>query len=108
MATSAQINSVRRQTGVDATVWPDTELSALIDGSTSINKAIATVWRSIAAANSTLVDVSESGSSRSMSQISKNALSMAAEFEKLDGTAGTDPDTGAVIARTRTRSAVRS
>lgn len=38
------------------------------------------IWHEIAASAATLVDTSESGSSRSLSQAHKNALTMAASF----------------------------
>ena len=42
-------------------------------------------WESVASRSATLVDVSEAGSSRSLSQIRKNALDMAEYWRKRSG-----------------------
>jgi hypothetical protein len=64
--------------------WDDETLAAIIDESTTMNGAASVVWTRKAAASSTLVDVSESGSSRKLSDIHKNALAMAKYFGGLD------------------------
>ena len=55
----------------------DDQLGAILDAEGSIEGAAAAVWESKAASSATLVNVSESGSSRSLSDVHKNALAMA-------------------------------
>lgn len=110
MATSAQITTLRKMTGVSTAEWSDVDLNALIDSqvNTSVNLAAAQIWRTIAASSAALVDVEESGSKRSMSQTYKNALAMAAEFEKLAVAEGaSDPD-GITTTATRVRRITRT
>jgi len=56
--------------------WTDVKLQAMVDADTSLNRILMTYWSSRAAATSKLVNVSESGSSRSLADIHKNALDM--------------------------------
>lgn len=104
MASVELVAELRRKAGVvgDA-AFNDDDLSALIDSLGSVNMAAAEVWSQKAASSAALVDVSESGSSRSMSQAYKNALAMATHFRGLDAV-----DTSVEVARhARTRAIVR-
>lgn len=79
MATNDELAKLRRMTDTppnDAT-YTDAVLAEIIDGSSSIESAAAQVWTEKAAAASGAVDMSESGSSRSLSQLQRNALAMA-------------------------------
>lgn len=58
----------------------DTALSLVIDEEGSVNAAAARLWRGYAASLSGLVDVSESGSTRKMGSLYKNAMEVAASF----------------------------
>lgn len=104
MATSDEIALLRAAIGEpdDSNGWTDEKLGDLIDSLTTVNAAALNVWQSKAASFSSLVDVSESGSSRSMSQLFKNAQAMATYYGGLgDGTE--DPTTvdAPVISRIR-------
>lgn len=67
----------------DSNGWTDARLTALIDansdsfGIPDLRAAAADVWTSKAADSAVLVDVSENGSSRKLSDVHKNALAMA-------------------------------
>lgn len=82
--------------------WTDEKIEALgpgalnPDGTYDLRLYAASVWEAKAAAAVSLVDVSESGSSRSMGQIHGHALKMA---ERYRAPAGTGEDTS----RGRTR-----
>lgn len=81
MATGQEVISLRRMVDEPTTAtYSDAALSAIIDASSTLNAAAAQVWQEKAAAASTLVNVSESGSSRSMQQVHQNALSMARHY----------------------------
>jgi hypothetical protein len=64
----------------DETTYSDAALSGILDSASSVNAAAATIWTQKAAAAATLVNVSESGSSRSLGDIQRNALAMAKVF----------------------------
>ena len=80
MADSAHIAQLRLLVGPG--VLTDPEIGQIIDTQNSdepnLTLALAQVWEAIAGRYSGLVNVSESGSSRSMSDLHKNALAMAA------------------------------
>lgn len=98
MATTEEIKEVRDLTD-GAELFTDEQLGALIDSGLSVNAVAYRVWQSAAASYSKLVNVSESGSSRSMGDLYKNALAMAKSFKDADQPAGTHVK--------RTRRAVR-
>lgn len=85
----------------DTNGWTDEKLGLVIDGASSINDAARSVWVSKASTYVTLVDVSESGSSRKLSDLHKNALAMAKYYSDLDGEGAPDPDEGPIVARIR-------
>jgi hypothetical protein len=72
------------------------------DGSVNFNKSAASVWGSKAAEYAGLVNVSESGSSRSLGDLHKNALAMQKSFESKDAAAIVE-----ITRRSRTRAIVR-
>lgn len=77
MATSTQIADVRRMADEPGTeTYSDSAISALVDGSASLEAAAASIWQVKAGQYASLVDTSESGSSRKMSQLHSNALKM--------------------------------
>lgn len=87
MASVEEVASLRRMVAEPTdTTYTDEALSALIDTEESVEGAAGVVWREKAASAATLVNVSESGSSRSLSDIHKNALAMAKFYEALDVT----------------------
>lgn len=96
------------KTLIGDTTLTDEQLKILMDqslnedGSVNFNKSAATVWGSKAAEFASLVNVSESGSSRSLGDLYKNALAMQKSFEAKDAAAIV-----AVSRRSRTRAIVR-
>ena len=75
----------------DKEPYTDAALSARLDAAASTQGLAADIWREKAAAFAALVNVSESGSSRSLGDLQKNALTMADMFTKVDPSA---PGTG--------------
>jgi hypothetical protein len=69
--------------------YTDEYLSALIDEQGSVELAAVTIWRIKAAQTAGFVDVTESGSSRKLSQLTDQALKMA-------GALSTNEDGGVV------------
>lgn len=89
MATEEQVASVRRMADEPGTdTYTDSALSALVDSTGSAEAAAARVWQEKAGRFASLVNTSESGSSRSMSQLHTNALNMAAYWTKQATTGG--------------------
>jgi phage portal protein BeeE len=86
MATQDDVDALHRAANIPAndTEYPDTFLAILIDQQGSVSAAAAAVWRYKAAAMATMVDTTESGSSRKLSDLHKNALEMAAGFDRVD------------------------
>jgi hypothetical protein len=82
MATPEDVQRLRRLTGLDPddTTYTGDLLSTYIDNLGSVEHAARALWGEIAAASATLVDVTESGSSRRLSQIADNALKMRGAF----------------------------
>ena len=79
MATPEDIAIVKSQIleESDSYGFDDAAISAMLDAGLSTTKTILAVWSGISAKTSSMVDVSESGSSRSLSQIHTNAQAMA-------------------------------
>jgi hypothetical protein len=107
MATPAQVDQLRRMTNYKATdPYDDTQLSALIDEMGSLNRVAERMWNEKAAEAAELVNVSESGSSRSLGDAHKNALAMARYYKALADEV--DVETPVDTTRfARTRAAVR-
>lgn len=84
MATEEQVQAVRRMAGEPTTeTYTDEAISALFDGKGSAESAAAVIWQEKAGKYAALVNTSESGSSRSMSQLHTNALNMAKYYAAL-------------------------
>jgi hypothetical protein len=91
----------------DAETWSDEVLVEIltlytVDGVTNISRAAAEVWTRKAAHLSGMVNVTESGSSRSLSQLYDHALSMA-KYHAAGGPTILAPE----VLVTRTRRIVR-
>jgi hypothetical protein len=100
MATASELENLRRLTdGADG--YTDEALSLMLSNGMTENQIAYRIWNEIAASSASLVDTSESGSSRKLSDLHKNALTMAATFK--DGEAAV---LNATI-KVRTRKAVR-
>lgn len=62
---------------IGETPWDRERVTALLDQGSSVNQLMSRFWNAKAAASATMVDISESGSSRSLSTIHENAVRMA-------------------------------
>ncbi len=104
MATVEQIAALRRMTDEpDSDVYSDLDFQSIIDqAEEDMDLAAADIWRQKAARFSTLTDVSESGSSRKMSQLHGAALTQAKFYEDR-----ANPAPVAEVQRSRVRSATR-
>lgn len=90
MATADEIAELRRMIGEldNVSPWDDTAVAALIDGSSSMNGAAMKGWEQKAATYASMVDTSESGSTRRLSQLQEQALRMVTYYRGLI----TEPD----------------
>lgn len=91
MASEAQILELRIMIAQpeNAEPWTDAKLGALIDAKNGdLNAAAYSVWEGKAAQVAHLVDISEGGSSRKMSDMYKNFLAIRDTFAPEDGTSG--------------------
>lgn len=79
MATFKQIEDLRRAIAEPTNAEPYTDefLNDTIDEKGSVNHAAAYLWDMKASAAAGMVDVSESGSSRKLGDLYKNAVAMA-------------------------------
>lgn len=79
MASEADVARLRRMTDLaeDDAVYTDSVLGGMIDD-LGFESAAASVWREKAAGYAGLVDTSESGSTRRLSQLHAQALAMGA------------------------------
>jgi Cdc6-like AAA superfamily ATPase len=84
MATADELAALRRAINEFDNLDPYTDdyLKSLIDV-LGVDLAASTVWTEKAAQYASLVNVSESGSSRSLSDLHKNALAMAERFSSV-------------------------
>lgn len=100
MATPDQLDTVRQNTDEPTEeTFSDVLLSALIDAE-GVDGASATVWERKAGAAAKLVNTSEGGASRSLSDISKAATGMAQMYRSKVAAAATQgghPRTRAII-----------
>lgn len=81
MATADELAALRRAVDepTNADPYSDTYLNFMIDA-LGVDPAASVIWTNKAAQYASLVNVSESGSSRSLSDLHKNALAMAERF----------------------------
>lgn len=79
MADQDEIDEVRSMLGPNAAAegWDDDKIGAMLDNGDSPAQIAQQYWESQMASTATLVDVSESGSARKMSQVSQNAANLA-------------------------------
>lgn len=82
MATAAEISVVRLGTNEpeDTNGFTDDVISTLIDEGDT-DSATASIWRRKAAKYAELVDTTEAGASHKFSDLHKNALAMAAQYD---------------------------
>lgn len=95
MATPEELAQLKLMVGPE--LLTDAEFELIIDLNENLTAAAAQVWEIRAGRYHGLVDITESGSSRKMSDLHKNALAMAANYraqiiavvEAIPGTTGT-------------------
>jgi hypothetical protein len=81
VATTEEVAELRRMIAEPSeTTYTDLALSALIDAS-NLYQAAVSIWSQKASAYAGLVDITESGSSRKLSDLQKNALAMASFYK---------------------------
>lgn len=100
MATVDEIARMRRLVG--ETQLTDAQLGAIIDSAANFDMAVAEVWESLAAEYSTITNLSEAGSSRSLGDLFKNAQAMAQYYRGIGSV-----ETTVSTAYSRTRAIVR-
>lgn len=83
MAEQTDIARIRALTDGDDT-YTDEQLAAMLDGGMTVREIAHDIWETKAAKYAGLVNTSESGSSRNLGDLYKNALAMAARFEPLE------------------------
>lgn len=105
MATAEEIAAFRLliDESDDVAPYDDLALSARLDAATSEQALAKQIWLEKAASYAGMVNTSESGSSRSLSDLHKNALAMAKGFGEDDPTAPGAPGVSGVRMRKLTR-----
>lgn len=83
----------------DKLPYTDAVLSDRLDAAASPYALAAEIWREKAATYASLVNVSESGSSRNLSDLHKNALAMATELSGSDPSAAASSTRGVRMSR---------
>jgi len=103
-----QIMAVQALLGPDAELggWTEVEINAALDAGRSANYIAARWWAQRAADTAHLIDISESGTSRQLSAIHRNAKEMAATYRALaaEEEVTTDPEVPASTVRRGRRS----
>lgn len=99
MAT-VEVEAIKRNTD-GATGYSDDALQTLLDAGLTVNEISGNIWQEKASSYAALVNVSESGSTRALGDLHKNALAMSKHFNSL-----TTVQEAAVVGK-RTRTAVR-
>lgn len=104
MATTEQIQDLRLKAGdtEEPFVFATEYLNGRLDAGEAPDAIASDLWRQKAASYAELVDVSESGSTRKLSDLRKNALEMAGYYDNL-----VQASIIAVSSRPRTRAIVR-
>lgn len=97
----ALLDDVKELLPGDLPAWTDEKITTLINEGLSKAKILAQAWGSKAALTAELVDVSESGSTRSISTIYKNAMEMAKYWAEL---AAKEEDHSSAGGKSRSRS----
>lgn len=106
MATAEEIAAFRLLINQpnDVDPYTDEALSARLDAAPSTQNLAKQIWLELASTYAQMVNVSESGSSRQMSDLHKNALAMAKAFGEDDPA---DPGDGAAVRGVRMKKLTR-
>jgi len=101
-----QILQVQKLLGPDAESggWTEVTINAALDAGRSANYIAAKWWAQRAAETAHLIDISESGTSRQLSAIHRNAKEMAAIYRALAAEEEVTPDLPASTVRRGRRS----
>jgi hypothetical protein len=96
MATADEIAEVREYVAEpdNSNGWTDTRVGTFIDREDDLFLAAAAIWSATAGAYAGLVNVSESGSSRSLGTLIDNALKMVAFYRGRSAESLVPPDGG--------------
>lgn len=98
----AKVNALKKLIGT--TTYVDEQLLAILTSlADSINAAAAQIWTEKMSSTATLIDVKEGSSTRNLSDLHKNAGSMAAYFRRL----ADSENGGSATGRPRTRAIAR-
>ncbi len=94
MAEIEQIRAVQALLGSDAEAggWTEVEINAALDAGRTANYIAARWWAQRAADTANLIDISESGTSRQLSVIHRNAKEMATVYRALAAEEEVTPD----------------
>lgn len=103
MATAAEIATLRAMVG--DTTLTDVQLGQIFDSAECMNQAAGMAWGRKAAGYAELVNISEAGSSRSMGDLHKNALTMSKYYFDLGCPVKTLPPRN--LHKTQTRAIAR-
>ena len=106
MADIEQIKQVQKLLGPDAEPggWTEVEINAALDAGRSANYIAARWWAQRTADTAHLMDISESGTSRQLSAIHRNAKEMTATYRALAAEEEVTPDPPASTVRSGRRS----
>lgn len=95
MATADQVVAVRVNTNeLGRDTFSDDLIGSVVDSLGSVAAASSEIWNRKAATFSEMVDVSEAGASRKMSDLYKNAIAMSDRFSKMIPGADTEVANG--------------
>lgn len=89
MATTAEVDAVKRLLPSDdnqvtlGVSWDDDVVSAVFDLETTTSKTVRAYWNAVLANTAMYMDVSESGSSRTLSQPWRNAWEMVQRWDRI-------------------------
>lgn len=99
MATAAEILLVREyiNEATDTNGWTDARITTFIAGTKSLVYAAADIWAVKAGTYAGLVDVAESGSSRKLGDLLKQANAMSAHYRKRGDELSSPVGSGPVI-----------
>lgn len=96
----ATLSEVKESLPIGLSDWDDDKIEGMISEGLSIARILNRAWLAKASQTSEMVDISESGSSRSMSSIHQNALRMAEYWGSI---ADKEDDNGASGNKSRSR-----
>lgn len=108
MAELAEIEKVQAALGgadnADENGYDANKIEDLLDSGQTLNSIAARFWEERWSASSELIDISESGSSRGLSAVTKNARDLAALYRgRADSEVGSDTPTRGIRSHRMTR-----